>query len=181
MTAATKEEFYTIEDIYAMPDGERGELIHGRIYDMAPPSRKHQRIAVELSTMINNYIKKKNGSCEVNIAPFAVFLNDESKNYVEPDISVICDRSKLTEKGCNGAPDWVIEIVSPSSRQMDYYRKLMLYHDSGVREYWVVDADKNVITVYNFQEDTMTEYGFLDKVKVGIYEDFEIDFSEIEM
>lgn len=181
MTAARKEVYYTIEDIYALPDGERAELVNGRIYDMAPPSRKHQRIAIELSTLINNYIKKNKGSCEVNIAPFAVFLEEQNKSYVEPDISVICDKSKLTEKGCNGAPDWVIEIVSPSSRQMDYYRKLMLYHDGGVREYWVVDPDKQVITVYDFQEETMTEYGFSDRIKAGIYEDFEIDFSKIDI
>ena len=108
---------YTTEYIYSLPDGQRAELIDGQVYMMAPPSRKHQRITVELSTTINNFIKSRNGSCEVDIAPFAVFLNQDDKNYVEPDISVICDQNKLTEKGCNGAPDWIIEIVSPNSRE----------------------------------------------------------------
>ena len=76
------------------------------------------------------------------IAPFAVFLNADDKNYVEPDISVICDKSKLTDKGCNGAPDWIIEIVSSGSRRMDYYTKLFKYRTAGVREYWIVDPDK---------------------------------------
>lgn len=176
---ALGETLYGIEDIYSLPDGKRAELIDGRIYYMAPPNRKHQRISVELSTIINNYIKSNNGSCEVDIAPFAVFLNGNDKTYVEPDISVICDRNKLTEKGCNGAPDWVIEIVSPSSRQMDYYKKLFQYRTAGVREYWVIDPDKQVITVYDFAHDTMTEYTLTDKVRVGIYEDFVIDFSQI--
>ena len=92
---------YTTEYIYSLPDGQRAELIDGQVYMMAPPSRKHQRITVELSTVINNFIKSKNGSCEVDIAPFAVFLNQDDKNYVEPDIAVICDQNKLTEKGCN--------------------------------------------------------------------------------
>lgn len=105
---------YTTEYIYSLPDGQRAELIDGQVYMMAPPSRKHQRITVELSTVINNFIKSRNGSCEVDIAPFAVFLNQDDKNYVEPDIAVICDQNKLTEKGCNGAPDWIIEIVSPT-------------------------------------------------------------------
>ena len=101
---------YTTEYIYSLPDGQRAELIDGQVYMMAPPSRKHQRITVELSTVINNFIKSKNGSCEVDIAPFAVFLNQDDKNYVEPDIAVICDQNKLTEKGCNGAPDWSLKL-----------------------------------------------------------------------
>ena len=100
-----QQRLYTIDDIYALPNGERAELIDGQIYFMTPPSRKHQRITVELATTINNYIKRQNGSCEVDIAPFAVFLNENQTNYVEPDISVICDKNKLTDKGCNGAPD----------------------------------------------------------------------------
>lgn len=149
--ALPQESRYTIDDIYALPDGERAELIDGNIYYMAPPSRKHQRIITELSTTINNYIKANNGSCEVYLAPFAVFLNKNDKTYVEPDISVICDENKLTDKGCNGAPDWIIEIVSPSSKRMDYSVKLFKYRSSGVREYWIVDMEKNRITVWNFE------------------------------
>lgn len=169
---------YTTEYIYSLPDGQRAELIDGQVYMMAPPSRKHQRITVELSTVINNFIKSKNGSCEVDIAPFAVFLNQDDKNYVEPDIAVICDQNKLTEKGCNGAPDWIIEIVSLSSRRMDYYIKLFKYRTAGVREYWIVDSDKNRITVYNFESEDTIEYSFSDIVASGIYPELSIDFNE---
>ncbi|MDE6663658.1 MAG: Uma2 family endonuclease [Lachnospiraceae bacterium] len=175
------QELYDIEDIYALSDGERAELIDGKIYYMAPPNTKHQRLVGTIFNIISNYIQANNGECEPFIAPFAVFLNENNKNYVEPDISVICDKNKLTDKGCNGAPDWIIEVVSPSSRQMDYYKKLFKYRTSGVKEYWVVDPDKQVITVYDFVRDTMMEYGFKDKVQVGIYEDFAIDFAQINI
>lgn len=177
MNVLRKEKTYTIDDIYALRDGERAELIDGRIYFMAPPSRRHQRIIVDLSYQIENYIRHNNGTCEVDIAPFAVFLNEDNINYVEPDISVICDLSKLDDKGCHGAPDWIIEIVSPGSRQMDCYKKLFRYRTAGVREYWVVDPDKNIITVYNFEADTMKEYSFEEDVPAGIYKDFSMRIS----
>ena len=172
---------YTIDDIYALPDGQRAELIDGQMYMMAPPTRMHQRITLELSTVINNYIKDKGGPCEVDIAPFAVFLNADDKNYVEPDISIICDTDKLTDKGCTGAPDWIIEIVSPGSRRMDYYTKLFKYRTAGVREYWIVDPEKNRITVYSFESDDTAEYTFSEAVKAGIYDDLTIDFSSIDI
>ena len=171
---------YTIDDIYALPDGQRAELIDGQMYMMAPPTRMHQRITLELSTVINNYIKDKGGPCEVDIAPFAVFLNADDKNYVEPDISVICNPGKLTDKGCTGAPDWIIEIVSPGSRRTDYYTKLFKYRTAGVREYWIVDPEKNRIMVYSFESDDIAEYTFSEAVKTGIYDDLEIDFSLID-
>ena len=95
---------YTIEYIYALPDGERAELIDGQIYYMAPPNTRHQRMLNYINTEINMYIRKNNGECEVFPAPFAVFLNDDDMNYVEPDISVICDKNKISDKGCQGAP-----------------------------------------------------------------------------
>ena len=174
MNVVRKEETYTIDDIYALPEGERAELIDGKIYYMAPPNTNHQRLVNYLSTEINIYIRNNKGSCEVFPAPFAVFLNENDSNYVEPDISVICDPSKLDDKGCHGAPDWIIEIVSPSSKQMDYYKKLFKYRTAGVREYWVVDPDKNIVIVYNFEADTMIEYIFGEEVPVGIYEGFSI-------
>ena len=170
MDAARKEETYTMEKIYALPDGERAELIDGKIYYMAPPSTKHQRLLNYIITEINLHIRENDGDCEVFPAPFAVFLDGNDKNYVEPDISVVCDRDKITDYGCNGAPDWVIEIVSPSSRKMDYFKKLFKYRTSGVREYWVVDAEKELVTVYDFVHDDMEEYSFGADVPVGIYE-----------
>ncbi len=98
---------------------------------------------------------------------------------MEPDISVICDRSKLTDKGCSGAPDWIIEIVSPGSRRTDYYAKLFKYRTAGVKEYWIVDPEKNRILVYDFESENTGDYTFSDSVKVSIYDDFYINFSDI--
>ena len=181
-----QERIYTTDDIYNLPDGERAELIDGQIYYMAPPTRRHQLIAGNLFTIINTYIKSRGGSCEPYIAPFAVFLNADDKNYVEPDISVICDKSKLTDKGCNGAPDWIIEIVSSGSRRMDYYTKLFKYRTAGVREYWIVDPDKDRIFVYHFvaesaEEESMEEYTLKDSVKAGIYDELVIDFGDMDV
>ena len=179
--AKVLEESYTIEDIYNLPQGKRAELIDGEIYMMASPSTIHQRLVMALSNRIYNYIDSKQGSCEVFLSPFAVFLNADNEVYLEPDISVICDKSKITDEGCKGAPDWVIEIVSQSSKRMDYYIKLFRYRTAGVKEYWVVDPEKNHVIVYDFEHDEVMDYTFSDKVKAGIYEDLEIDFSEIQM
>lgn len=174
MEALRKEEIYTIDDIYALPDGERAELIDGKIYYMAPPNRRHQDIIFSLSRRIADYIDSNDGNCKVYLAPFAVFLNENDTNYVEPDISVICDSSKLTDKGCNGAPDWIVEIVSPGSRQMDYFTKLFKYQTAGVREYWIVDPEKDSVMVYRFEGETMEQFSFGDDVPVGIYEGFSV-------
>ncbi len=174
MDALKKEKNYTIDDIYALPDGERAELIDGKIYYMAPPSRIHQKISWKLHQAIANYIDSKDGKCEVYAAPFAVFLNKDGINYIEPDISVICDQSKLDEKGCHGAPDWIIEIVSPESKPMDYFTKLFKYRNAYVREYWIVDPTKDLVMAYRFEKETMEQYSFGEDVPVGIYEGFSI-------
>lgn len=170
MDMAKKEEAYTLDDIYMLPEGERAELVDGKIYYMAPPNTVHQRLVHFFDREIGNYIADNRGECEVFPAPFAVFLSEGGENYVEPDISVICDREKITDKGCDGAPDWVIEIVSPGSRKMDYYKKLFLYRTAGVREYWVVDPDREIVTVYSFEQDNMEEYPFGESVPAEIYE-----------
>lgn len=174
MDVLRKEDIYTIEDIYNLPDGERAELIDGKIYYMAPPNTRHQRLVHFFDREIGNYIQSKNGECEVFPAPFAVFLNKDETNYVEPDISVICDKDKITEKGCKGTPDWIIEIVSPGNKPMDYFTKLFKYRTAGVREYWIVDPTKEMITVYIFEKETMEQYSFGEDIPVGIYEDFSI-------
>lgn len=115
---------HTIDDIYALPDGQRAELIDGQIYNMAPPSPLHQELVMELSASLRNYIKKKGDNCKVYPAPFAVFIKDDDSNYVEPDISIVCNSNKISHRGCEGAPDFIIEIVSPSSRKMDYSTKM---------------------------------------------------------
>lgn len=174
MDALRKEEVYTTADIYALPDGERAELIDGKIYYMAPPNTKHQMLVSDLHYQIKDHIRRNHGECQVIPAPFAVFLNDNDKTYVEPDISVICDKNKITDQGCNGAPDWVIEIVSPGSRSMDYFTKLFKYQTAGVREYWIVDPIKQRVTVYFFEKESIEEYSFGTDIPVGIYEGLSI-------
>lgn len=132
--ALHQERTYTIDDIYALPDGQRAELIDGRMYMMAPPTTIHQRVSYAVARKISDHIDKKWGNCEVFLAPFAVLLNEDRQNYVEPDISVICDKNKLDEKGCNGAPDWIIEVTSPANPQNDYGIKLFKYRTAGVRD-----------------------------------------------
>ncbi len=174
-----KENLSTIDDIYALSDGERAELIDGHMYMMSPPSRIHQKITGKLFTEISNYINHKGGQGEVYVAPFAVFLNEDDKNYVEPDISVICDPNKLNDNGCNGAPDWIIEVVSPTSRKRDYSTKLFKYRTAGVREYWLVDPEKKRVMVWNFEYDDQQEYSFEEIIKAGIYDDLLIDMNII--
>lgn len=174
MNALRKEEVYTIDDIYALPDGKRAELIDGKIYDMAPPNRRHQDIVFSLSRKIADYIDMNHGKCKVYLAPFAVFLDGNNKNYVEPDLSVVCSQNKLTDQGCSGAPDWIIEVVSPGSKSMDYLTKLLKYQSSGVKEYWIVDPAKESVMVYRFEKDTVEQYPFGEDVSVGIFEGFSI-------
>ena len=180
MPALAQDKLYTINDIYSLPDGERAELIDGQIYFMAPPTRKHQDIAGELFGTIWEYIRANTGSCRPYVAPFAVFLNENDRNYVEPDISVICDKSKLTDKGCSGAPDWIIEITSPSNTENDYNIKLFKYRTAGVREYWIVNPRTKTVTVYDFEkEEHSNQYNFDDTIPVCIYEDFSINIADL--
>ena len=175
-----REQVYTTDDIYALPDGERAELIDGQIYMMGTPSRIHQKLVGQLSRIIGNYIESNHGSCEIYPAPFAVFIKKDDKNYVEPDISVICDKSKLSDRGCEGAPDFIIEIVSPSSRRMDYYKKCTLYAESVVREYWIVDPEKQRTMIYRYEDDAAPMIvPFEQDLAVGIYNDFMINVSKL--
>ena len=178
--ALAQEKIYTTEDIYALPEGERAELIDGRIYDMAPPNTIHQRISHRLAWKIENYIQSKKGSCEVFPAPFAVFLNQDDRNYVEPDISVICDKDKINDRGCAGAPDWIIEIVSPSTQRMDYGIKLFKYRAAGVREYWIVNSTTRTVNVFDFEYDERSmQYSFDDEIPACIYEKLSICISAL--
>lgn len=175
---------YSEDDYYNLPEDVRAELIEGNmIYNHAAPSRVHQTILGELHTAINNYIKSKDGSCRVYPAPFAVKLKADQQTIVEPDISVIFNQNKLTDRGCTGAPDWIIEIVSPSNSSHDYIIKLNLYANAGVREYWIVDPDKNCIFVYFLEKASfeVKTYTFQDKIKANIYEDLYIDFAELDL
>ena len=175
-----QETIYTIEDIYALPNGQRAELIDGHIYDMAPPMRIHQKLISELVVTISQYIKNHGGKCEVYPAPFAVFLNKDEQNYVEPDISVICDKNKLDDKGCNGAPDWIIEIISPSTQQIDYGIKLFKYRTAGVREYWIVNPITLIVNVFDFENEKGTyQYHFDDNIPVCIFKNLAVCISNL--
>lgn len=165
-----KTDHYTSEDYWNLPEEERAELIDGKFYNMAPPSRIHQKLVSKLTALFNQYITDHHGSCEVYPAPFAVNLDADDKDWVEPDVSVICDPNKLTDRGCSGAPDLIFEIVSPASRKMDYSLKNMIYSQADVREYWIVDPAKEKVVVYCYENDSdPCLYSFDADVPVGIY------------
>lgn len=175
-----QEKIYTIEDIYALPDGQRAELIDGQMYMMAPPKRIHQELVSQFTKIIGQYIDAHDGLCKIYPAPFAVFLNKDDKTYVEPDISVICNEDKLDEYGCNGAPDWVIEVVSPSTSRMDYGVKLFKYRSAGVREYWIVNPRTCTVNVFDFEEEKVSnQYSFEDDIPVCIYKGFNINIAAL--
>lgn len=125
-SALTQPGVCTEEDYHNLPENVRAELIDGQLYYMSASSRIHQKILGFLYNRISNYINSKSGSCEVYPAPFAVKLFDNRDDTAEPDISVICDPDKLTDRGCSGAPDWIIEIVSPGNAALDFWRPLIL-------------------------------------------------------
>lgn len=178
--ALQQEKTYTIDDIYSLPEGQRAELIDGKIYMMAPPTRIHQKLITELVSALHRYIKDNNGDCEVYPSPFAVFLNADDKNYVEPDISVICDKSKLDDRGCNGAPDWIIEIASPSTSTLDYGIKLFKYRTAGVREYWIINPMKDSVMVYDLEHNAKTnQYSFDELIPASIYKDLIIRVADL--
>lgn len=171
-------------DYYDLPENVRAELIDGQIYYMGAPSRVHQKILNFMNTEINIYLRSRNGPCEVYPAPFAVKLfHDDSTTVVEPDISVICDVHKLTDQSCTGAPDWIIEIVSPGNPGHDYVRKLNLYMNAGVREYWIVDPMEREIFVYFLEQNKfkVKSYSFQDKIKVNIYDDLWIALAKLQL
>jgi Uma2 family endonuclease len=181
MTLAARKEEYTIDYIYSLPEGERAELIDGVVYDMSAPKPSHQILLGLLTHSLIDYIKSKNGSCLVCPAPFAVFLSKDNRNYLEPDISVICDQEKIDERGCNGAPDFVIEITSPSTKKLDYGIKMFKYRTAGVREYWIVNMDSRTVNVYDFEHDDENTdfYTFDDEITTCIYPDLVIRFSDL--
>lgn len=183
MDAVQLKDYFTEDDYYHLPEGKRAELINGMFYDMAAPSRIHQKVLNAINNTIYNYIRSKGGSCEVYPAPFAVRLFDDKKTVVEPDISVICDPAKLTQKGCSGAPDWIIEVLSSGTASHDHVRKLALYERAGVREYWIVNPVKGQVYVYfldktNFKADV---YTFQDRVSAHVFDGLCIDFSALDI
>ena len=156
-------------------------MIDGVIYDMAAPTNIHQIIGLEIGTILRDYIKKNKGLCIPLVAPLDVQLDMDDKTMVQPDVLVVCDRSKLKYGRLYGAPDFVVEVLSPSTRKKDMYTKLSKYANADVREYWIVDPETKRILVYNFEgDDFVNLYTFEDKVPVAVFEGkCIVDFAEI--
>lgn len=170
----------TAEDYWALPEDARAELIDGELWALASPSRKHQEVLGELFHFAKLHIAAHGGSCKVYQAPFAVNLFGDNSTFVEPDFSIVCDRSKLSDRGCEGAPDFIVEIVSPSNPGMDYVTKLNLYQEAGVREYWICDPQRERTMVYHLEADaTPSIYPFATPVASSVLPGFEVDFASI--
>ena len=180
-TRPTQKDKFTIEDYYALPDEKRVELIDGKFYEMTAPSANHQFILLKLAAKIDNYLLSINSKCRVVFAPFDVQLDMDNYTMVQPDLMIICDRSKY-ENGtrCFGAPDFIVEVISPSNPAHDYLLKLNKYLNAGVSEYWIVDPIKKQVFVYLLKEGVSPDmYTFNDKVKSLFFTGLEIDFAEI--
>ena len=167
---------YTVEDLTNLPEKMRVELIEGRLHYMSTPDITHQRISGELFYSIHQYIRSKGGSCETLLPPLGVLIDKNIFNYLIPDLMVVCDPAKIRSHGIYGAPDWVIEIVSPSSRQADYIIKMQKYRSAGVCEYWIIDPDEKKVTVYDFVNlpDSPVTYTFDDTIRGILYPDLNI-------
>ena len=180
-----EEKKYTYVDYLNWPEDERWEIIDGVPYMQAAPSPAHQLISSELNRQISNYLQGK--PCKSYPAPFCVKLiqgdENEVKNVVEPDISIICDKSKIDDKGCNGTPDMIIEILSPSSGKMDKIIKFNKYEKAGVKEYWLVEPEQKIVSVFLLQDNHKFSrpdvYADDEKINVSIFTDLAIDLSSV--
>lgn len=173
---------YTIDDYLALPEEQRVELIDGVFYDMAGPNIPHQLIGGDIYSQLLQYVKQHGRKCMPFIAPTDVQLDRDIWTMVQPDVLIVCDRSKINRKRVFGAPDFAVEILSPSSKRKDLLIKSAKYHNAGVREYWLVDPMAETVTVFLFEgEIQMHVYTFEETVPVWIYNgDCSIDFKEIK-
>jgi len=176
---------YTYKDVLAMPEDFRCELIHGEIYAMPPsPTDQHQRVSVRLTKSLSDYFEGK--AYELFAAPFDVRFSpkedDSDDCVVQPDLMAICDASKITRKGCFGAPDLVIEIITPSTAARDYHEKRMLYEANGVKEYWIVVPEGSEhILVLSLSEGKYIEIGMYAEgfAESALFPGLKIDLSKI--
>ncbi len=170
-----------LEDYMALPEGSRIELIDGRFYNMAAATFVHQRIALMICNEFENFVNENGGQCIPSIAPTDVQLDCDDKTVVQPDVLIVCDRNKISKERVVGAPNLVVEVLSPSKCYMDLFIKLKKYKKAGVQEYWIIFPNEKRTIVYKFDEsDEPTEYTFEDKVPVGIWQDrCEVDFKKI--
>lgn len=178
---------YTFANVLAWDEGEHIEIIDGEAFMMATPSSDHQAISMEISRQLANFLEGK--QCKVYPAPFGVRLFEQDgdtpkdvNTVVEPDISVVCDRSKIDKRGCKGAPDLIIEILSPSTRRHDRLVKLNLYQRAGVREYWIVDPDNKSVQVFIQDGGALKiheDYGCKDIAKVNVLDGCFIELNKV--
>lgn len=163
---------YTLDDYYRLPDDVRAELIDGKFFFMNSPTSTHQNIIGELYFATRLFIKERNGDCQPLLPPLDVQLDCDDKTMVQPDFMIICDKEKILKDRIYGAPDFVVEVLSPSTKKRDTDIKLIKYKTAGVREYWIVDADKGRVICYFFEEDGLMPniYTFQDEVPVRIYD-----------
>lgn len=185
------DQLYTYEDYCNWPEDERWELIDGVAYPLygemhAAPTRSHQEVVVQLLVQIANYLKGK--SCKVYVAPFDVrFPKKEQKHkkkdtVVQPDIAIICDKGKLDEKGCNGAPDWIIEVLSPYTASKDHLKKRALYEEHAVKEYWLVHPVDHLLTIYHYEQDHYSAAQILEtsgETRSYLFPDLAIQWAEV--
>ncbi len=180
---ATKQGFYTLEDYYAISKNERVELIDGVIYNMSSPSSIHQVLTGKIYYKLENYIMEKKGKCMPIISPMDVQLDCDNKTMVQPDVMIICDRDKIQKGLVYGAPDFVIEVLSPSTTKRDKSLKVSKYMNAGVREYWIVDQKKKNIVAYVADDEDDYDifiYTFENEVPVHIFNnECKINFKEI--
>jgi Uma2 family endonuclease len=184
-TAEKLQQKYTYADYALWPDDERWELIDGVAYAMTGPVRIHQEIVTELGRQVGNYLQGK--PCKVYVAPFDIRLprTDEAdakvETVVQPDLSIICDQSKLDKPGCRGAPDWIIEVLSPSTALKDMNTKRSLYERHGVKEYWIIHPEERWLMVYTL--DAQGKYGqpgvfgMDEPTAVQLFPDLSVDWS----
>ena len=162
---------YTLEDYYALPDDQRVELIDGVFYEMTAPATFHQLMAGELHRQISNFIIEQKGDCVPFISPVDVQLDNDDRTMVEPDVVIVCNPDQIIRRCILGAPDFVLEVISPSTKRKDYTIKLAKYQNAGVREYWLVDPYQKVVLVYFFEDETYPVIYPIDgDIPVNIYE-----------
>ncbi|MCD8015432.1 MAG: Uma2 family endonuclease [Lachnospiraceae bacterium] len=168
--AEKKDGEYTLEDYYNLPDERRVELIDGVFYDMAAPSIIHQVGGLDIFRQLSDYVESQNGSCLVLASPLDVQLDCDEWTMLQPDVVVICDWDKVQNRCIYGAPDLVIEILSPSTMRRDQTIKMNKYRNAGVREYWMIDLKQKRVIVYDFEnQKPPVIYGMKEPVPVQIY------------